>query len=187
MIPSARMRSRPSASARRFRTSICIWSFPSSLVRAIRRPPLEVPISKYHSSHVDVVTFVNTLQRVARFVKSALVVGNVRLRGLVSWKDYNVFARVFQSTAEALCFVKRLANFFMTMSHLVFSFVPIISQPTAPGFSALTGYGGRCTARTVPKETKKNSPIIIAMNASFMTAGGMVDAFSFSSSFYGSD
>jgi hypothetical protein len=60
------------------------------------------------------------------------------------------------------------------MSHLVFSFVPIMSQPPVPGFSALTGYGGRCTARTVPKETKKNSPIIIATNVSFMTAGGRV-------------
>jgi hypothetical protein len=132
----------------------------------------DAAISKYHSSHVDVVTFVNTLQRVVRFVKSALVLGIVGLSGLVMWKDDNVFAPVFQSTAEALCFVKRLANFFMTMSHLVFSFVPIMSQPPAPGFSALTGYGGRCTARTVPKETKKNSPIIIATNVSFMTAGG---------------
>ena len=112
-------------------------------------------------------------QRIQLLAKSALaLVSNVRLNGLVNWKDDNVFARVFQSTAEALCFVKRLANFSMTMSHLVFSFVPIISQPPAPGFSALTGYGGRCTARTVSEETKKNSPIIIATNVSFMTAGG---------------
>ena len=112
-------------------------------------------------------------QRIQLLAKSALVlVSNVRLNGLVWRKDDNVFARVFQSTAEALYFVKRLANFSMTMSHLVFSFVPIISQPPAPGFSALTGYGGRWTARTVSEETKKNSPIIIATNVSFMTAGG---------------
>ena len=66
--------------------------------------------SKYHLSNVDVVTFVNTSQRVVRFVKSALVLCNIGLNGLVRWKDYNVFASVFQSTAEALCFVKRLAN-----------------------------------------------------------------------------
>ena len=150
-------------------------------------PPVEAPLSEYHLSHVGVVTFLNMSQRIQLLAKSALVlVSNVRLNGLVNWKDDNVFARVFQSTAEALCFVKRLANFSMTMSHLVFSFVPIISQPPAPGFSALTGYGGRCTARTVSEETKKNSPIIIATNVSFMTAGGMVDVFSFSSSFYGS-
>jgi hypothetical protein len=129
---------------------------------------------------------VNTLQPVVRFVKSGLVLGNVGLNGLVWRKNFNVFATVFHSTADALCFVKRLANFFMTMSHLVFSFVSIKSQPPAPGFSALTGYGGRCTARTVSEETKKNSPIIIATNVSFMTKGEMADAFFFSSSFYGS-
>jgi hypothetical protein len=112
-------------------------------------------------------------QRIQLLAKSALALfSNVRLNGLVRWKDYNVFASVFQSTAEALWLVKKLANFFMTMSHFVSLFVPIMSQPPAPGFSALTGYGGRCTARTVPKETKKNSPIIIATNVSFMTAGG---------------
>jgi hypothetical protein len=136
---------------------------------------VEAPFSKYHLSHVGVVAFVNTLQRVGRFVKSALVLGNVGLNGLVRWKNFNVFAPVFHSTAEAFCFVKRLANFFMTMSHLVLPFVPTMTQCPAPGFSALTGYGGRCTARTVPKETKKNSPIIIATNVSFMTAGGRVD------------
>ena len=129
-------------------------------------------LSKYHLSHVGVVTFVNMLQPVVRFVKSALVPGNVGLNGLVMWKDDNVFAPVFQSTAEALCFVKRLANFFITMFHLVFSFVPIMTQCPASGFSALTGYGGRCTARTVSEETKKNSPIIIATNVSLMTKGG---------------
>lgn len=119
------------------------------------------------------MAFVNTLQRIQLLAKSALaLVSNVRLNGLVRSKSYNVFAPVFHSTAEAFCFVKRLANFFMTMSHLVFSFVPIMSQPLAPGFSALAGYGGRCTARTVPKETKKNSPIIIATNVSFMTTEG---------------
>jgi hypothetical protein len=131
-----------------------------------------VTISKYHLSHVDVVTLVNTLQPVVRFVKSALVPGDVGLNRLVMWKDDSVFAPDFQLTAEALCFVKRLAKFFMTMFHLVFSFVPIMSQPPALGFSALTGYGGRCTARTVSKERKKNRPIIIAMNVSLMTAGG---------------
>jgi hypothetical protein len=99
---------------------------------------------------------------------------SVRSNGLVRWKDYNVLASVFRSTAEALCFVKRLAKFFMTMSHFMSSYVLIMSQPRASGFSALTGYGGRCTARTVPKETKKNSPTMIATNVSFMTAGGRV-------------
>ena len=111
-------------------------------------------------------------QRIQLLAKSALaLVSNVKLNGLVMWKDYNVFAPAFHSTAEAFCFVK-LAKFFTRMFHLVFSFVPIMSQPPAPGFSALTGYGGRCTARTVSEETKKNSPIIIATNVSFMTAGG---------------
>ena len=143
-------------------------------------------ISKYHLGHVGVVTFVNMSQPVVRFVKSALVLGNVGLNGLLMWKDDNVFAPVFQSTAEALCFVKRLANFFMSISHLVFSFVPIMTQCPASGFSALTGYGGCCTARTVSEETKKNSPIISAANVSFIPRGEMVDTFSFSSSFYGS-
>ena len=129
-------------------------------------------ISKYHLGHVGVVTFVNMSQPVVRFVKSALVPGNVGLNGLLMWKDDNVFAPVFQSTAEALCFVKRFANFFVTISHLVSSFVPIMIQCPASGFSALTGYGGRCTARTVSEETKKNSPIIIATNVSLMTKGG---------------
>ena len=129
--------------------------------------------SKYHLSHVGVVTFVNTLQNVQRFMKGALaLVCNVRLNGLVRWKDYNVFAPVFQTTVGALCFVKRLAKFFMTMFHLVFSFVPTMTQWPVSGFSALTGNGGRCTARTVSEETKKNSPIIIARNVSFMTTGG---------------
>ena len=67
------------------------------------------------------MTFANMSQPVVRFVKSALVLGNAGLNGLVMWKDDNVFAPVFQSTAEALCFVKKLAEFFMTMFHLVFS------------------------------------------------------------------
>src|SRR5438876_2240615 len=83
-------------------------------------------ISKYHLSHVGVVTFVNMLQPVVRFVKSALVLENVGLNGLVMWKDDNVFASILHITAEGLCFVKRLANFFMTMFHLVFSFVLIM-------------------------------------------------------------
>jgi hypothetical protein len=132
-----------------------------------------VTISKYHLSDVDVVTFVNTLQRVPRFMKSALaLVCNVRLSGFLRCKDYNILAPIFYTTVGALRFVKRLAKFFVTMSHLVFSCVPIMTQRPASGFSALTGYGGRCTARTVPKETKKNSPTIIATNVSFITAGG---------------
>src|SRR5205823_9450477 len=104
-------------------------------------------LSKYHLSYVGVVTFVNMLQPVVRFVKSALVLENVGLNGLVMWKDDNVFASILHITAEGLCFVKRLANFFMTMFHLVFSFVLIMTQCPASGFSALTGNGGRCTAR----------------------------------------
>ena len=132
------------------------------------------------------MTFVNISQPVVRFVRSELVLGNVGLNSLVTWKDDNVFAPVFQSTAEALCFVERFANFFMTMFHLVLSFVPTMTQCPASGFSALTGYGGRWTARTVSEETKKNSPMTSATNVSFMTKGGMADAFPFSSSFYGS-
>ena len=128
-------------------------------------------LSKYHLSHVGVVTFASMSQRIPLLVRSALVVGNVRLNGLVRWKDYNVFASILHITAEPFCFVKGFANFFMTISHLVSSFVPIMTQPPASGLSALTGYGGRCTARTVPKETKKNRPTIIATNVSFMTKG----------------
>src|SRR5436305_14056596 len=103
-------------------------------------------------------------QPVVRFVKSALVLGNVGLNGLLMSKDDSVFAPVFQSTAEALCFVIRLANFFVRISHLVLSFVPIMLQCPASGFSALTRYGGPSTARTVSEETKKNSTMIIATN-----------------------
>jgi hypothetical protein len=78
------------------------------------------------------------------------------------WKDYNVFDAIFHTTAEALCFVKKLAKFFTTMFHLVFSFVLIMTQCPASGSSALIGYGGRCTARIVSEETKKSSPMIIA-------------------------
>jgi hypothetical protein len=126
-------------------------------------------------------------QRIPLLVKSALaLVSNVRLNGLIRRKDYNTFAPIFQWAAEALCFVRKLANFFTRMFHLVFSFVPTMTQRPASGGSALIGYGGRCTARTVSEETKKNSPIIIATNVSFMTTGGMVDVFYFSPSFYGS-
>src|SRR5438874_13683523 len=111
-------------------------------------------------------------QPVVRFVKSALVLGNVGLNGLVMWKDDNAFAPVFQSTTEALCFVTKLAKLFTLIFHLVFSFVPTMTQCPASGFSALTGNGGRCTARTVSEETKKNSPMTSATNVSFMTAGG---------------
>jgi hypothetical protein len=58
-------------------------------------------------------------RRVPRFVKSALaLVCNVRLNGSIRWKDYNVFDLIFHTTAEALCFVKKLAKFFTTMFHL---------------------------------------------------------------------
>ena len=114
------------------------------------------PILKYHLSHVGVVTFVNMSQRVPRFVKSGLaLVCNVRFNGSIGWKDYNVFDLIFHMTAEALCFVKKLAKFFTTIFHLVFSFVLIMTQCPASGFSALIGYGGRCTARIVSEETKK--------------------------------
>jgi hypothetical protein len=112
-------------------------------------------------------------QRIPLLVKSALaLVSNVRLNVSIRRKDYNVFAAIFSTTAKVLCFVKRPARFFMTMFHLVFSFVPIMSQPPASGFSALTGNRGRCTAGTVSEETKKNSPITIATNVPFMTKGG---------------
>jgi hypothetical protein len=77
------------------------------------------PHLKYHLSHVGVVTFVNRSQRVPRFVKSALaLVCNVRFNGAIRWKDYDVFTPIFHTTAEALCFVKKLAKFFTTMFHL---------------------------------------------------------------------
>ena len=58
-------------------------------------------------------------RRVPRFVKSALAfVCNVRLNGSIRWKDDNVFDLIFHTTAEALCFVKKLAKFFTTMFHL---------------------------------------------------------------------
>ena len=57
-------------------------------------------------------------RRVPRFVKSALaLVCNVRLNGSIRWKDDNVFDLIFHTTAEALCFVKKLAKFFTTMFH----------------------------------------------------------------------
>jgi hypothetical protein len=40
------------------------------------------------------------------------------LNGSIRWKDYNVFDLIFHTTAEALCFVKKLAKFFTTMFHL---------------------------------------------------------------------
>ena len=58
-------------------------------------------------------------QGIARFVKSALaLVCNVRLNGSIRWKDYNVFAPIFHTTVDALCFVKKLVKFFTTMFHL---------------------------------------------------------------------
>ena len=61
----------------------------------------------------------NISQRVARFGKSEFaLVCNVRLNGSSRWKDYSVFAPIFHTTAEALCFIKKLAKFFTTMVHL---------------------------------------------------------------------
>ena len=75
-------------------------------------------ISKYHSSHVGVVTFVNVLQGIARFVKSALApVCNVRLNDSIRWKDDDLFVPIFHMAAEVLCFIKKLAKFFTTMFH----------------------------------------------------------------------
>jgi hypothetical protein len=45
---------------------------------------------------------------------------------------------------------------------MLLSFVPIITQWPASGGSALIGYAGRFTARTVSKETKESSAIITA-------------------------
>jgi hypothetical protein len=58
------------------------------------------------------------LQGIGRFVKSALaLVSNVRLNGSSRWKDYDLFLGIFHMTAEALCFIKKLAKFFTTMFH----------------------------------------------------------------------
>jgi hypothetical protein len=46
---------------------------------------------------------------------------------------------------------------------MLLSFVPIITQWPASGGSALIGYAGRFTARTVSKETKESSAIITAL------------------------
>ena len=129
----------------------------------------------------------NRSRRVPRFGKSALaLVCNVRFNGSIRWKDYNVFDLIFHTTAEALCFVKKLAKFFTTMFHLVFSFVLIMTQCPASGSSALIGYGGRCTARIVSEETKKSSPIILATNVFFKVTGEWL-VFPFPTSFYGND
>jgi hypothetical protein len=120
-------------------------------------------------------------------VKSALaLVCDVRLNGSITWEDYNVFAAMFHTTAEASCCVKKLAKLFTTMFHLVCSFVLIMIQCPPSGLSALIGYGGRCTARIVSQETKKSSPMIIACNVFFKTTGEWL-AFPFFTSFYGSD
>jgi len=96
----------------------------NDLLTSNARLPSKWLVSKYHLSHVGVVTFVNVLQGIARFVKSVLaLVCNVRLNGSIRWKDYNLFAPIFHTTAEALCFIKKLAKFFTTMFHLVFSLV----------------------------------------------------------------
>jgi hypothetical protein len=143
------------------------------------------PHLKYHLSHVGVVTFMNMSQRVPRFVKSGLtLVCNVRFNGSIRWKDYNVFDLIFHTTAEALCFVKNLAKLFTTMFHLFNTIVLIMTQCPASGFSALIGYGGRCTARIVSEETKKSSPIIIATNVFFKTTREWL-VFPFPTSFYG--
>jgi hypothetical protein len=174
---------------------ICRWDNIPKVLRFLECHQLSIraieknsnwPISKYHLSHVGVVTFVNRSQRVPRFVKSGLaLVCNVRLNGSIRWKDYNVFDLIFHTTAEALCFVKNLSKFFTTMFHLVFSFVLIMTQCPASGSSALIGYGGRCTARIVSEET--SSPIIIATNVFFKTTREWVGVSISSHSFYGND
>jgi hypothetical protein len=57
---------------------------------------------------------------------------------------------------------RKLAKFFTTIFHPIFSFALIITQCPASGFSALIGYGGRCTARIVSEETAKSSATTVA-------------------------
>ncbi|PYK74884.1 MAG: hypothetical protein DME39_05685, partial [Verrucomicrobia bacterium] len=61
------------------------------------------------------------------------------------------------------------AELFITMFHLVSSFVLIMTQCPASGASALIGYSGRFTARIVSKGTKKDIPIIMETNIPFKT------------------
>jgi hypothetical protein len=64
---------------------------------------------------------------------------------------------------------RKLAKFFTTIFHLVFSFVLIMIQCPASGCSALIGYGGRCTARIASAAKEKSSPLIVATNIFFKT------------------
>ena len=90
----------------------------NDLLKSNARLPSKWLVSKYHLSHVGVVTFVNVLQGIARFVKSALALAcNVRLNGASRWKDYDLFLPIFHMTAEALCFIKKLPKLFTTMVH----------------------------------------------------------------------
>ena len=68
---------------------------------------------------------------------------------------------------------REFAELFITMFHLVSSFVLIMTQCPASGASALIGNIGRFTARIVSKGTKKDIPIIMETNIPFQTTPGM--------------
>jgi hypothetical protein len=63
---------------------------------------------------------------------------------------------------------REFAELFITMFHLVSSFVLIMTQCPS-GASALIGYSGRFTARIVSEGTKKDIPIIMETNIPFKT------------------
>jgi hypothetical protein len=64
---------------------------------------------------------------------------------------------------------REFAELFITMFHLVSSFLLIMTQCPASGASALIGNSGRFTARIVSKGTKKDIPIIMETNIPFKT------------------
>jgi hypothetical protein len=64
---------------------------------------------------------------------------------------------------------REFAELFITMFHLVSSFVLTMTQCPASGASALIGNSGRFTARLVSKGTKKDIPIIMETNIPFKT------------------
>jgi hypothetical protein len=75
-------------------------------------------------------------QRVARLAKSALARGcNVRLNRSSRSRDYNVFAPIFHTTAEVLCFARNLAKFFTMIFHVVLSFLTSFYGNGATKFS----------------------------------------------------
>jgi hypothetical protein len=65
---------------------------------------------------------------------------------------------------------------------MLLSSVPIISQCTPSGGSALIGCAGRFTTRTVSEETKESSAIITAATQTAAAPGGVLP---FLTSFYG--